>query len=131
MERAGQKNLVLILARELASNVATPVFVIDDTGKLVFFNEPGAEILGVSFAETGELSAHEWGTRWEPTTLEGEPFAAELLPLSRALQERRPAHSGMRITTPDGTTRQILVTAVPLFAKTDEFVGALAVFWED
>lgn len=31
-----QKNLVLILAREFASKLATATFVMDDAGKLVF-----------------------------------------------------------------------------------------------
>ncbi len=34
----GQKNVVLILARELAANIAAPLLVFDRDGTLVFFN---------------------------------------------------------------------------------------------
>jgi len=36
MERTRHKSLLLILARELATNVATPIFVVDPEGTLVF-----------------------------------------------------------------------------------------------
>ena len=36
----------------------------------------------------------------------------------------------MQITGLDGQTRQISVTALPLYAHEGEFVGALVVFWE-
>ena len=51
------------------------------------------------------------------------------MPLITALRDRRPAHEGMRITGSDGVEREIAVTAVPLFAKSEELVGAMAVFW--
>jgi PAS domain-containing protein len=130
VERAPQKNLQLILARELASNLATPVFLIDPEGTLVYFNEPGAVILGRPFGETGELRQGEWGARWAPRRLNGDPYPVEELPLVRALREGSPEHGAMIISGDDGVDREIEVTALPLFAKADDFVGALAIFWE-
>ena len=130
MERAGQKNLVLILARELASNIATPVFIVDTTGRLVYYNEPGADILGQPFAEVGELEADSWGSKWNPRAPDGTPLPVVDLPLVRALQQRRPFHSSLVIDAADGQERTISVTALPLFARLDEFVGAVAFFWE-
>jgi hypothetical protein len=40
VEGRPQKHLALILARELASQLATATFIADATGGLVFFNEP-------------------------------------------------------------------------------------------
>jgi hypothetical protein len=37
----------------------------------------------------------------------------------------------MKITGLDGEPRTIAVTAFPLFARANEFVGALAIFWEE
>ena len=51
------KNLVLILAREFASKLATPTFVNDAEGTLVYYNEPAEGVLGRSFAEAGEMPA--------------------------------------------------------------------------
>ena len=57
MEGRPQRHLALILARELASQLATAAFIADATGGLVFFNEPAEEILGRTFAEAGPMPA--------------------------------------------------------------------------
>jgi PAS domain-containing protein len=127
-----EHNLVLILARGLASSIATPAFLVDPDGTLVYFNEPAEEILGQSYAEAGELKLDEWGTMFSPQDREsGEHLQPEVLPLAKALQDRKPAHRQMRITGVDGEGRDIAVTAFPLWARTDEFVGAVAIFWEE
>src|SRR5262249_56920920 len=40
LERRRQKHLLLILARELASNLATPTLIADAQGTPVFYNQP-------------------------------------------------------------------------------------------
>ena len=124
------KSLVLILMRDLASNVAIPFFVVDPEGSLVYFNEPAEQVLGVRWAESGEMKATDWGTRWKPETSEGTPLGADELPLSIAFHEKRPAHREVRLTLPDGAKRDIEITAFPLFGRAEEFVGAVAIFWE-
>ncbi|HEX2032245.1 MAG TPA: PAS domain-containing protein [Actinomycetota bacterium] len=129
-----EHNLVHILARGLASSVATPMFLVDPDGTLVYYNEPAEEILGQTYAEAGEMTAEEWGgttfvSPEDPDT--GKPLPLTDMPLAVAVTERRPAHRSMRITGVDGDRRQIAVTAFPLFARTDEFVGAVAIFWEE
>jgi hypothetical protein len=53
------------------------------------------------------------------------------MPAGIALLERRPAHGDVRITGQDEVRRALAVTAFPLFAREDEFVGAVAIFWQD
>ena len=55
------KSLPLILARELAANLATPMFLLDAGGMLVFYNDAAALLLGKSFAELGEIPSGEFG----------------------------------------------------------------------
>jgi hypothetical protein len=62
--------------------------------------------------------------------MDGEPMAPEDLALIKAINHHIPAHEKIRITSADGTSRAIAVTALPLFARRDEYVGAVAVFWE-
>jgi PAS domain-containing protein len=127
----GEHNLVLILARGLASSIATPMFLVDPDGTVVYFNEPAEAILGQTFAESGEMPAEEWGTIFYPEDPEsGEKLAPDQLPLSIALTEQVPAHRAFAITGRDDVRRQIAVTAFPLFARADELVGAVAIFWE-
>ena len=74
MQGRRQKNLVLILAREFASKLATPMFVADADGNLVFYNEPAEDVLGKSYAEIGEISAEEWTKLFKPEDLSGQPL---------------------------------------------------------
>lgn len=125
-----QKNLILILAREFASKLATPMFVVDAAGDLVFYNEPAEDVLGRSFAEAGEMSAEALPSLFSPEDLEGKPLPLEELPLGIAIAARKPAHRDLRIAGLDGRKRVVSVTAFPLFARADQFVGAVAVFWQ-
>jgi PAS domain S-box-containing protein len=125
-----QRNLVLILARDLADKLASAVFVVDDEGTLVYFNEAAAEILGKTFGEVGMLSEAEWSKAFVPMELDGRELDPEQLPLVVARQQRRPSHRAFMIRNMEGEERAIAVTALPLFARKDEFVGAAAVFWE-
>ena len=128
-ERA-QRDLILIIARDLTSRLATPCFVVDGDGTLAYFNEAAEPVLGVTYAESGELRAGEWATDWKPTDHDGRPIPLEELPLGIAFREGRPAHRAMRITGGDGVGRHIEVTAFPLQSHPDVTVGAIAVFWE-
>jgi PAS domain-containing protein len=125
-----QKNLVLILAREFASKLATATFITDAEGALVFYNEPAEEILGITFAEAGELRAEEWGSLWKLEELDGTAMPLEQTPGGIALRERRPTHRDLRLTGLDGVAREISATAFPLMATPDELVGMVAIFWE-
>jgi PAS domain-containing protein len=126
------KSLLLILARELASNVATPFFVVDNTGVLVFYNEAAESLLGQSFSETGAIGPDEWGgVMFRPEDLEGNPITVMDLPVVQTLSDGRPAHTSFRITGLDGVKRTLSVTSFPLFANRQKLDGAVAVFWED
>jgi len=131
VETGTPKNLVLILARELASNVATPIFIVDADGTLVFYNEPAEAIIGQPFAQVGEIPAAEWGAMLKPEDFEGTKLSRATVPPGVALLEQRPAHQLMQITGLDGRKRRLAITAFPLFAKADEFVGAISIFWEE
>jgi PAS domain-containing protein len=125
-----QQNLVLILARDLADKLASAMFLVDPEGTLVYFNHGAAEILGKSFAESGHMSLDAWSKDFNPIDLDGRPLEPDELPLVLALKERRPTHRSLRIRGGDGVEREIAVTALPLFARRDDFVGAVAIFWE-
>jgi PAS domain-containing protein len=129
--KARQKHLVLILAREFASNLAQPTLIVDDEGILVFFNEAAEEIFQQTFVETGEIPFDEWSSSFHPRTPEGEPLPLERRPAGIALFERRPAQERIRITSVDGVEREVATTAYPLFAHADEFVGIVAIFWRE
>ncbi len=131
MEARAQKNLILILARDLASKLATPMFIADAGGNLVFYNEPAEQILGRKYSERYEVSPEDWTKLLEPTDMDGNSLELDQVPPGIALMHREPAHAQVRITGLDRVPRTVSVTAFPLFARAEEFVGVLAIFWED
>jgi PAS domain-containing protein len=131
MQARGHKHLVLILARQFASNLATPTLIVDAAGTLVFFNEAAERLFDTTFAEAGEMPLEDWTSRFEPRTLTGEPMRLEDRPAGVALYQRRPAHERFLITSVDGRERSVSSTAIPLFAHADEFVGVVALYWRD
>lgn len=126
-----QKHLALIIARELASQLATATFISDADGALVFYNEAAEDILGRTFAEAGSMPASEWTALFSVEDLDGTPLALEHLPGGIALTEGRPAHRRIRLTGLNGSPRVISVTAMPLFSHPTELVGMVAFFWEE
>jgi PAS domain-containing protein len=130
VEGRPQKHLALIIARELASQLATATFIADARGDLVFYNEAAEEILGRTFAEAGTMPAEGWGSQFLLEELDGTRMPLERMPAGIALLERRPAHSQLWMTGLDGRRRLLSVTAVPLFASATEFVGMIALFWQ-
>jgi len=120
----------MILAKQLASYLAMPIFLVDPEGNLLYYNEPAEALLGYRYEEHGELTADEWSTIWEPRADDGSPLPPEQLPLMVALTRRQPAHRHMAITGLDGIKRQIEVTAFPIEGQGGRHLGAVAILWE-
>lgn len=125
-----QRNIVLILARDFASRLATAVFLVDEEGDVIYFNEAAEQLLGQRFIEGEELRADQWSTAFSPTDESGKPLPLEEQALGAAITRQEPAHQSMSIEGADGASHRIEVTAFPLFAHEGELVGALAIFWE-
>lgn len=128
-EQPAQHNLVLILARAFASRLATAVFLVDASGSVIYYNEAAEEVLGRRFIEGHGMPSEEWSTVFRPSDEQGRLLSLEELPLGVAIVRHEPAHGVVTIHGADGVERRIEITAFPLFAHTDEAVGAIAIFW--
>jgi PAS domain-containing protein len=126
----GPRSLPLILSRELAANLSTPMFLIDAAGTLVFGNEAAELMLGRSFSDLGSVSANDLGTMLTLRGLDGEALRRRDTPPGRAFLQREPAHQTLLVTALDGTDRAVECTAYPLFGRDEEMHGVLTVFWE-
>lgn len=129
-ERPPQRNLILILARDFASRLATAVFLVDAEGTVIYYNEAAERLLGTRFVEGRGMSADDWSTRFTAVDQAGAPVPLSEMPLGVAFQQHRPHHGTLRIRDAEGVARRIEVTAFPLLAHAGELVGALAIFWE-
>lgn len=129
MREVRQRNVALILARELAVNLVTPILVWDEEGTLVYFNEPAQAIIGRAYHDMSDLRVEEL-RQFQPEDLDGNPIELSDMASSVALASKQPAHRMIRITGLDGVRRTIEVTAYPLLTRGNEFAGAVAIFWE-
>lgn len=125
-----QQEIEIILARQLASYLAVPIFLVDPDGTLLFYNEPAEAVLGRRFEETGAMLLDEWTKVFEPTDEKGERLAPDELPLVISLKQRQPAHRDFYIKGLNGVRHHIEVTSIALVGQANRHVGAMAVFWE-
>ena len=125
-----QHEIEVILARQLAEYLAMPIFIVDPAGDLLYYNEPAEAILGIRYVETGPMPASEWSTVFNPVDQDGKPIPPEELPLVIAFTKYHSAHKRFWIEGLDKALRQIELTAFPLIAQAERFLGAIAIFWE-
>jgi PAS domain-containing protein len=120
----------IILTRQLAGYLNVPVFLVDPTGNLLYYNEPAEVILGRRFDESGAMPAEVWASAFKPLDEAGKVLPAEKLPLSITLATQRPAYRRFIIHGLDGVNRPIEVSSIPIAGLQGEFLGAAALFWE-
>jgi PAS domain-containing protein len=125
-----QKDIEVILTRQLASCLAMPIFIVDPSGTLIFYNESAEAILGFRFDETGEMPASEWAETYRPMNEDGELLPPESLPLLVTVTKQQPSHGRLWIRGLDGVFRHIEVSAFPLIGQGARLLGAVAIFWE-
>ena len=124
------KPIQIILARQLASSLATPILIVDTEGTLVFYNEAAETILDQRFDETGEVSADEWTGRFAVADEARNPIAQEDRPMMMALSERKPVSRTLWMRCGHREWRHMNITAFPLIGDGGQFLGAQMIFWE-
>ena len=124
------KPIPIILARQLASSLATPILLVDTEGTLVFYNEAAETILDQRFDETGEVPADEWTGRFAVADEARNPIAQEDRPMMMALSERKPVSRTLWMRCGHREWRHMNITAFPLIGDGGQFLGAQMIFWE-
>ena len=122
-----EQPLELILARNLVSIVSLAALLIDVEGRIVFYNEAAAEIVGSPFEEMGTMPREEWNTRYGPFDERGDPLPYEKLPLTVAVREGRPAYGRFRVRGEAGLL-EVEAGALPLLGPAG-YHGAMLFFW--
>jgi PAS domain-containing protein len=124
------KPIQIILARQLASSLATPILIVDTEGTLVFYNDAAETILDQRFDETGEVPADEWTGRFAVADEARNPIAQEDRPMMMALSERKPVSRTVWMRCGHREWRHMNITAFPLIGDGGQFLGAQMIFWE-
>jgi len=125
-----QQDVGLILMRQLASGLAVPTILFDETGDLLFYNEPAASLLGQHFEDIGEMPLERTARIFELRDEKSQPLDADQVPATVAMRERRPVHRMVWLAAFDGADRLLEVTAFPLLGGGGHLIGAVAMFWE-
>jgi len=124
------KPIQIILARQLASSLSTPILIVDTEGTLVFYNDAAETILDQRFDETGEVPADEWTGRFAVADEARNPIAQEDRPMMMALSERKPVSRTLWMRCGHREWRHMNITAFPLIGDGGQFLGAQMIFWE-
>ena len=124
------KPIQLILARQLASSMATAIMLFDADGNLVFYNEPAEPILNTRFDETGEIGVNEVLNIVAAADEDRKLLSREERPGWVARLERRPITRTIWMSCNGGAWRRLQATAVPIIAEQGEMHGVMQFFWE-
>jgi len=124
-----QQPVEIILARGMMSNLITPAFLVDQTGRLVFYNDAAAEMIGIRFEDSGGRSQREWATWFEPLDTEGRPISPEDLPLTTAVRHGRPAYVRLSAQLASGPRRWLDISAFPICGGSGQ-TGSMVIFWD-
>jgi PAS domain-containing protein len=126
-----QHPIEMILLKQWASLMAVPVWITDADGRLVYYNEPTEEIIGMRFEDAGELSADQLAEVFVICDIDGSPLATDDRPLMIALTKQMSAHRRIRFLRFDKQWREIAVTAIPIIGEGNRHLGAMVTMWED
>jgi PAS domain-containing protein len=122
-----EQPLELILARNLVSIVSLPALLVDVEGRIVFYNDAAAEVVGSPFEELGTMTREEWNARFGPFDATGDPLTSDELPLTVAVREGRPAYARLRVRGGGGPV-EVEAGALPLLGPAG-YHGAMIFFW--
>lgn len=125
-----QHPIEMILLKQWASLIAVPVWITDADGRLVYYNEPTEEIIGMRFEDAGEMSADQLAEVFVIRDIDGSPLANDDRPLMIALTKQMSAHRRIRFLRVDKQWREIAVTAIPIIGEGNRHLGAMVTMWE-
>lgn len=107
------------------------VFLVDARGRLLYYNEAAAGVLGRPFSDPADLgSRRELYEAFRPRDDGGQAIDPEDHPMAVARRRGEPVHRLTRVRGLDGLDRRIAITAVPLIGQSDRLLGAFGLFWE-
>jgi hypothetical protein len=121
------RSVELILAKQLAGLLVSPIMLFDAGGTMVYFNEPMEALLGRSFGVTGPMVRGEWSAAFHFEDLEGGDLEASETPLSAAFNGGQAGQITCWIVGIAGTRAKIRLTTVPIEGAGDVHHGVLAI----
>lgn len=126
-----QKNIELILLRQFSDYLATPVFLLDNAGILVYYNSAAADLFDFKFSETGEMDFETWNHRVVLRDQEGNEIPRIHRPINEALAAQLPVLKTCYLKTTNDDLQLIVINAIPIKDHVNDLVGLLTFFWKE
>ena len=102
-----QNDIEVSLAQQLAEYLAMPIFIVDPSGDMLFFNESAEVILGCQYHEIETVPASEWPTVFAPLNFESRLLEPKELPLIIAMTKHHPDQKRLRVVGKDRTAEPL------------------------
>ena len=125
----GQRDVEMILMKQLASYLAMPILLVDPEANLVFFNESAEPLIGGRFDELDRMGPDELAAAFQALDEDGSPTKLEERAIIIALREQKPVHRHSFVRGIDGVARKIEGIAFPLLGLSGRSLGAVGIFW--
>ena len=119
----------LILMRQLAGYLSTPVILTDRQDDVLFFNEAAEAILGRRFDETERMSFEEFYGEIQPAEEDGTPRKLEDTGMYIARTTGHPVHRRTLFLGLEAESGVMEVTSVPVMGSEDSVLGVAVFFW--
>jgi PAS domain S-box-containing protein len=126
----GTVPIELVLVRQAAEYLTQAIFLVDEGGTVLFFNEAAAALLGRPFEDVAPQNIAEWLDQLEICDGDGRPVPGSAVPIAQARRDRRPAHAVFDVRGLDGVVRRLAVTSVPLIGQGGVLHGAMSLMWD-
>jgi PAS domain-containing protein len=125
-----QQPIEMILLRQWATHLSTPIWIAATDGRLIFYNEPAESLLGVRFEDAGEMHAEQLADLFSALDEYGNAIPPGEGPLSVALKQRKPVHRAVRYRALDGVWHDAEITAFPVEGQGGLLLGVVALIWK-
>lgn len=126
----GTVPIEVVLVRQAAEYLTQAIFLVDESGTVLFFNEAAAALLGRPFEDVAAQNIAEWLDQLEICDGDGRPVPGSAVPIAQARRDRRPAHAVFDVRCLDGVVRRLAVTSVPLIGQGGVLHGAMSLMWD-
>jgi len=126
----GTVPIELVLVRQAAEYLTQAIFLVDEGGTVLFFNEAAAALLGRPFEDVAPQNIADWLDQLEICDGDGRPMPGTAVPIALARRDGHPAHAVMDVRCLDGVVRRLAVTSVPLVGQGGVLHGAMSLMWD-
>lgn len=116
----------LILAKQWAGLLVTPVLLFDGEGTLLYYNENAEILLGRSFGLTGPMRRSEWAAAFQFEDLDGQDLDADQTPIGSSLDGAQADQMTLSLRGIAGALTKIRLTTVPIQGAGNHRHGVLA-----